>query len=191
MSDMPTRAVSSSAQRLPHGVNLRRLVDRGGDGPHGTLLFCREWAPDTAPIQWNLVHSRANTLRGVHVHVSHWDYLCVLEGEMLLGLHDMRPDSPTYRQSALRSLCGDQPSAIAIPPGVAHGFYFAAAATYVYGVSEYWNPADELGCLWNDAGLRLDWPTAAPLLSPRDSAAPSFAQLARQFVETTEARKRH
>ena len=61
-------------------------------------------------MQWNLVSSAPNTLRGVHVHLAHWDYLHVAVGAMLLGLNDMRPWSPTHGQSALLRLAADPPS---------------------------------------------------------------------------------
>lgn len=130
------------------------------------------------PIQWNFVTSRPDTLRGVHVHPHHTDYFCVLSGSVLLGLNDMRVDSATYRRSAFLTLLGEQPCAIVIPPGVAHGFYFAEAADFTYAVDYYWNPADELGCRWDDPDLDLVWPTTNPLLSPRDANAPSYAALA-------------
>jgi dTDP-4-dehydrorhamnose 3,5-epimerase len=147
-----------------------------------TELYRRDWQLDVVPVQWNLVSSRANTLRGVHVHLAHWDYLCVISGEMLLGLHDMRPHSPTYRLAVQRPLPADAPCSIALPPGVAHGFYFASETTYFYAVSQYWNPSDELGCRWDDPELGLSWPTADPLLSERDAHAPTYGELARAFT---------
>ena len=102
---------------------------------------------------------------------------------MLLGLHDMRPRSPTYMLSVLQRLAGDRPSSIAIPPGVAHGFYFATPTTYCYAVSHYWNPSDELGCRWNDPMLGLAWPTTDVLLSPRDAGASGYEELARALMD--------
>jgi dTDP-4-dehydrorhamnose 3,5-epimerase len=164
---------------LPFGVSLRPLQEHS-DGPvRTTQIFARAWPLEVVPVQWNLVNSAANTLRGVHVHLTHWDYLFVVSGEMLLGLHDMRPDSPTRRTSAQRRLTGESPCGIAIPPGVAHGFCFASKATYFYAVSHYWNPSDELGCRWNDPELGLSWPVSGPLLSPRDAAASDYGALER------------
>jgi len=171
-----------STTRLPAGVSLRRLRDQRDGAERTTEVYRRDWGLDAVPVQWNLVSSNPNTLRGVHVHVTHWDYLSVVSGEMLLGLHDMRPDSPTYRMAVQPLLPGDAPVSIAIPPGVAHGFYFASATRYFYAVSRYWNPSDELGCRWDDPVLGLSWPSADPLLSPRDSDAPSYGELARALA---------
>jgi dTDP-4-dehydrorhamnose 3,5-epimerase len=156
-----------------------------------TELYREDWNLDIVPVQWNLVSSRANTLRGVHVHLDHNDYLCVLAGEMLLGLHDMRPDSPSYRLSTQVRLRGDAACSIAIPPGVAHGFYFAAETSYFYAVSHYWNPADELGCRWDDPEHGLFWPTRDPLLSPRDASAPSYGELMQALNTALNQRAHH
>lgn len=170
---------SAEAPCLPAGVALRALPG-SDDGVQRVIeVFCNADAPgDFAPEQWNFVRSEPDTLRGVHVHLHHWDYLHVLDGAMLLGLHDLRPGSPTYRMAAHCRLSGDRPASIAIPPGVAHGFYFAAPTAYFYALSSYWSTADEFGCRWDDPALGLTWPTADPLLSPRDVAAPSYADLA-------------
>lgn len=175
----PPPSADVSTAVLPVGVSLRPLNDHD-DGPvRTTQIYRREWPLEVVPVQWNLVNTAANTLRGVHVHLSHWDYLFVVSGEMLIGLHDMRPDSPTYRTSARQRLRGESPCSIAIPPGVAHGFCFASAATYFYAVSRYWKPSDELGCRWNDPELGLSWPVSDPLLSPRDATASGYDELKR------------
>jgi dTDP-4-dehydrorhamnose 3,5-epimerase len=171
---------------LPWGVSLRALRDTRDQAGTMTELYRREWRLDIAPVQWNLVSSRPNALRGVHAHLTHADYLCVLRGELLLGLHDMRTSSPTYRLAVHQLLSGEAPCSIAIPPGVAHGFYVAAETNYFYAVSHYWNPADELGCRWDDPALDLSWPTASPLLSPRDADAPSYGALARALAGAPE-----
>jgi len=168
---------------LPLGASLRGLTSRHDPAGSEVQLHCRHWGAGAQPVQWNLVSSRANTLRGVHVHIVQWDYLHVAHGEMLLGLHDMRPWSASHGTSSLVSLTGDAPSAVVIPPGVAHGFYFAAAAQYFYAVSHYWDQTDELGCRWDDPALNLAWPIADPLLSARDRAAGSYRDLAGQLAE--------
>jgi dTDP-4-dehydrorhamnose 3,5-epimerase len=172
----------SAPAQLPSGVALRPLSDEHDGGGSMTELYREDWRLDVAPVQWNFVRTRANTLRGVHVHAAHADYLCVLHGDMLLALHDMRPRSPTYRLSTQQVLSGKGPCSATIPPGVAHGFYFASETSYLYAVNRYWNLADELGCRWDDPELGLSWPTTDPLLSPRDAAAPGYAEMADGLV---------
>jgi dTDP-4-dehydrorhamnose 3,5-epimerase len=66
---------------------------------------------------------------------------------------------------------------VAVPPGVAHGFFFPEESVHVYAVSETFDPEDELGCRWDDPETGLDWPCTAPLLSERDEQAGSFRAL--------------
>lgn len=122
----------------------------------------------TAPVQWNVVHSTANVLRGVHGHRLHDDYLTVAARCAIFGLHDLRPASPTFKVSQMITVDARQPRAIRIPTGVAHGFYFPVTSTLIYGVTRYWDGSDEFGCRFNDPALGLTWPTDAPLLSATD-----------------------
>jgi dTDP-4-dehydrorhamnose 3,5-epimerase len=186
-----TLPLPPAADRLPSGVLL-------GPGPLGQArergeaeLYREDWRLPIEPIQWNLVSTRANTLRGVHVHPRHFDYLCVLAGELLLALHDMRPHAPTYRLSVQLLLSPDTRPTAVIPPGVAHGFYFRSETRYCYAVDHYWNPAEELGCRWDDPELGFAWPSADPLLSVRDASAPSYADLARALAAATQLNGSH
>lgn len=158
---------------LPEGVIQRRLVQHSDARGSLSELFRAEWTPVGAFLQWNLVQSRGNVLRGVHVHPSHSDYLFVLSGTLVLGLHDLRPDDPARRKSRLLTLSGDDPTTVYIPKGVCHGFWFSEPASYVYGLSTGWSMSEELGCRFDDPALGLDWPTETPILSQRD-ASPAY-----------------
>lgn len=146
-------------------------------------IFRESWPTGIAPVQWNLVHSEPHVLRGVHIHVTHADYLMCVAGEMMLVMKDARPESPTCGQTEILTLRGDEPAAVTIPPGVAHGFYYAGPATHIYSVSEYWNAHDELGCIWNDPALGVDWGVTDPTLSPRDRDAGGYDEMVAEFLE--------
>ena len=135
--------------------------------------------------QFNAVHSNTGVLRGVHVHPTHADYLLVLSGKMLLGLHDIRRESATHRQSTILELSGEQPMCCFIPVGVVHGFYFPEPTFYVYGLSEEWNLEGDFGCRWDDPQLGLNWPVDGdPLLSRRDKNAPSYTEMVARYYRT-------
>lgn len=145
-----------------------------------TEIFREDWPDVPAPVQWNFVRTEANVLRGVHVHVTHVDCLVALHGRMQVGINDLRAGSIGHNQGGIVELSGDNPSVLMIPPGVAHGFYFAGPASFVYGVSHYWDPVnDEFGCRWDDPALRIPWPAdcVAPQLSTRDESAGSLQEL--------------
>jgi dTDP-4-dehydrorhamnose 3,5-epimerase len=132
-------------------------------------------------VQWNGVRSQAGVLRGVHVHLTHADYLAVVHGCVSVGMHDLRLGSPTWGVSQLITMSDDSPAALSIPPGVAHGFYFHCPSYHVYAVSHYWDPADELGCRWDDPALGIPWPATQAQLSLRDQCLPSLRDLQDQW----------
>lgn len=159
------------------GVRLVRLCMHRDSRGVFTELFRHVWPAGIEPVQWNVVHSEAGVLRGVHVHPRHADYLCVVSGRMVLALHDIRRGSATERRSEILSFDGDDLAAIQIPPGVAHGFYYPVTSVHVYATSCYWNVADELGCRWDCPELDLAWGVEDPVLSERDENASSYADM--------------
>lgn len=166
---------------LPTGVTVHSLCPHADERGVLTEIHRNSWPQCQQLLQYNHVVSKANALRGVHVHPQHTDYLYVSSGCMYLGLVDIRIRSTTYMQSWKFQINASDHSAITIEPGVAHGFYFADPGSYIYGVDAYWNMADELGCPWNDPQLNLDWPCSSPILSARDQQAGSLEQMISDF----------
>jgi dTDP-4-dehydrorhamnose 3,5-epimerase len=74
-------------------------------------------------------------------------------------------------------LGGESAAAIAIPHGVAHGFFFHEFSLHIYAVSRYWDHADELACRWDDPALEIPWPMQTAQVSARDAAAQSLSEL--------------
>ncbi len=60
---------------------------------------------------------------------------------------------------------------------LAHGFAALTDLTITYLVDSYYNPADELGVAWDDPAVDADWGVTDPVLSARDRANPSRAEL--------------
>lgn len=168
-----TTAVGS----VPHDVRLSPLEPHRDDRGTFTELYREEWGTGVDPVQWNAVHTEAGVLRGVHVHPRHDDYLTVVRGRATVGLRDLREGSPSEGAAACVELCAERPTAISIPHGVAHGFYFHEPSTHIYAVSHYWDMADELGCRWDDPQLGMPWPQREARISPRDEALPPLESL--------------
>ena len=164
------------------GPDLGQLITHGDSRGGLTEIFREEW-PSVPPLrQWNFLRNRPNVLRGMHVHFYHSDYVIVIEGEMLLALHDLRRESPSYGESGILRLRGDRLSYAFIRPGIVHGFYSPNGNLLVYGLTHSWDMDDELGCRWDDRDLGLDWPPFDdPVLSERDSQYGSFRQLKTEF----------
>jgi len=116
-------------------------------------------------------------LRGLHFQLPPWEYVKLvycLEGHILDAVVDLRHGSPTYGQCATFELKGTEAVMLYIPIGMAHGFYVKSEfALVLYKVSTSYSPAHDSGILWNSAGI--PWPSATPILSPRDE---SFLPLA-------------
>ncbi|MDX9767338.1 MAG: dTDP-4-dehydrorhamnose 3,5-epimerase family protein [Ectothiorhodospiraceae bacterium] len=159
------------------GVRLLRLSPN--DDTRGSFTeFCREqWLDVPRSVQWNLVHSHARVLRGIHVHIRHYDYLVVIDGSTQVAIGDLRQASPTTGQWDVVTLDARELTAISIPPGVAHGFWFPKRTIHLYGMSEYWCPEEEMGCHWADPALSLDWRVADPIMSARDAELGSVQNL--------------
>jgi dTDP-4-dehydrorhamnose 3,5-epimerase len=169
---------------LPSGVKQIALTNHHDERGTLTEIFRSEWDSGVAPVQWNFVSSQANVMRGVHVHPRYSDYLILLQGKMLLGLHDIRAGSPTLGWHTLIELIQQPSVAVVIPPGVAHGFYFPEPTSFCYGLTYPWSLAEELGCRWDDPELKLSWPVSRPpLLSPRDATAGSLAEMKSAFYQ--------
>jgi dTDP-4-dehydrorhamnose 3,5-epimerase len=167
MSQAPAPRIISLAT---HGDNRGQLTE----------IFRQDWPDVPSPVQWNFVHSNANVLRGVHVHVTHSDFLVALTGRIVVGLCDLRKQSGAALAGSVVELSGDNMRALLIPPGVAHGFYFAASTSFVYGMTHRWDPVhDEFGCRWDDPVLGIPWPAecTAPVLSERDTRAGTADEL--------------
>jgi len=171
--------------QLPSGVQLRQLQPHDDSRGRFVELFRQEWETGLDPIQWNYVRSTANVLRGVHVHRRHGDYLTLLMGRAEVGLRDLRTDSPTVGLSSRVELTGEEPTALVIPPGVAHGFWFTEPSLHVYAVTHYWDLEDEISCRWSDPELELPWRPVDPHLSGRDASAGSLKKMIEILHATT------
>ena len=161
---------------LPEGVEKISLTTHHDDRGCLTELLRLSWT-DFRPKQFNYVRSAPNVLRGVHIHKRHYDYLIFTRGQALLGLRDLRDDSPTFMQGGLFPFSGEQLQAVIIPPGVAHGFYFITESEHVYLVDHYHDADDELGFRFDDPDLNLAWPNMSPVLSERDQQACTMKDL--------------
>jgi dTDP-4-dehydrorhamnose 3,5-epimerase len=171
------RSPCNNRRVLPDGVALHPLIAHADDRGVFTELFRGSWELGVEPVQWNAVRSEPNVLRGVHAHRRHTDYLTLVVGSATIGLHDLRPGSPTAGLGTAVELDAREPAALVIPVGVAHGFYFPEPSLHVYAVSHEFDPADELGCRWDDHNLGIAWPCTEPQLSGRDRDLGPLSQL--------------
>lgn len=169
------------AGSFPSGVRLIPLDSHADERGIFTEIYREEWLAriglNGSMVQWNMVSSKPNVLRGVHVHRKHDDYLLVAQGRTFFGLHDLRPSSDTFGLTSQIELNASALQVLVIPRGVAHGFYFLEQSLHIYAVSRYWDLEDEQGCRFDDPSLNIRWPTKTPLISARDLSLPGIDQL--------------
>lgn len=145
--------------------------------------YRREWfGLGREMIQGNRGNRQAGSVVGLHYHLHQADYWYVPSGHARVVLHDLRVGSPTDGATQMLDMGevgGGENNHLGlfIPPGVAHGFASISDSVITYLVDGYYNPADELGVLWNDPMLGADWGLSDPILSERDAANPLRADI--------------
>jgi dTDP-4-dehydrorhamnose 3,5-epimerase len=162
------------------GVAIRSIEVHTDHRGSFAEVYSDRWGLPISPRQWSLVRSSAGTLRGMHFHLRHDEYLLPVSGRCFVGLYDLRPDSPTLGRSDMVELDGGHPKCIAFPRGVVHGWYFPADSLHLQGVSEPYSEYrgdDNRGCHYADPELGLDWPGRPTLLSAEAMGFPSLAML--------------
>ncbi len=165
--------------QLIKGVKFAALRAFGDDRGRFLETFRKEWFPQRswARVQSNASYSSAGVLRGLHFHYHQVDYWFCVNGTVQVALADLRPDSPTFRQTETLEIGEHNHMGVFIPVGVAHGFLALTDAILTYNVDNYYDNSDEHGVAWNDPELAVDWKQNAPQLSDRDRGNPFLADL--------------
>ena len=131
-------------------------------------------------VQGNVSSSVRGVLRGLHYQ---WPnpqakYVSVLEGEVYDVAVDIRRGSPTFGRSTSLILSAGNKRQLWVPEGFAHGFVvLSERATFHYLVTAPYDRAADASLRWDDSSFAIDWPVSAPLLSPKDAAAPFLADV--------------
>ena len=105
--------------------------------------------------------SKINSLRGFHFQFKfpQAKYVNVLEGKILDCVIDLRKRSRTFGKVFKVILSDKNCLSLYIPEGFAHGFCTLSEKTIVhYKCSRYRDKNSEVGILWNDKDLRINWP---------------------------------
>lgn len=131
-------------------------------------------------VQDNHSRSRRGILRGLHAQRRHpqGKLVRVARGEVFDVAADIDPSSATFGQWVGVVLSDTNMRQLWIPPGYAHGFVVVSeTADFEYKCTAYYHPEDETGVRWDDPDLAVDWPIEQPLLSAKDRALPSLAEI--------------
>jgi len=131
-------------------------------------------------IQDNHSRSRRGVLRGLHAQKTQpqGKLVRVARGVVFDVAVDIDPGSATFGRWVGATLSDENMVQFWVPPGYAHGFLvLSEVADFEYKCTDYYLPGDEIGVVWNDPDIAIDWPLADPTLSAKDAALPSLAEL--------------
>lgn len=163
--------------------------DRGFFSETYTARAFADIGINIAFVQDNHAFSAARgTLRGLHFQSPPFaqDKLVrVTRGAVLDVAVDLRNGSPTYGQHVAAVISAKEWNQILVPIGFAHGLLTLEPDTEViYKVSNFYSPQHDLGLLWNDPALGIDWPLngAEPILSVKDKVQPRLSELPTHFT---------
>jgi dTDP-4-dehydrorhamnose 3,5-epimerase len=109
--------------------------------------------------QWSYSLLYTGVIKAWHWHQRQVDWWFVPVGVLKVALHDLRPESPTYRQTVELWLGEHQPSRVLrVPPGVAHGCKCISGPAHLFYItSKTYDPSDE-GRIPHDAPeIGYDW----------------------------------
>lgn len=120
-------------------------------------------------VQDNISVSQKNVLRGLHHQKNQGQLVWVSFGKIFYVVVDMRENSKTFRNHFSLEMSSELPRQIYAPPGFFHGFCVLSDMAVVnYKCTQYYNPFDEAGMLWNDPALNIPWPIQDAIISQRD-----------------------
>jgi dTDP-4-dehydrorhamnose 3,5-epimerase len=128
-------------------------------------------------------YSRKGVIRGMHFQKPPHDHaklVYVTAGAVRDVIVDLRRGSPAYGQAVSAELSAVNHQAVYIPRGCAHGFLSLEDGSCVnYLQTTEHEPSADSGIRYDSFGF--DWECAAPVLSDRDRAFPSFADFDTPF----------
>ncbi len=136
-------------------------------------------------IQDNQSMSTKGVLRGLHSQKTYPQskLVRVVRGEVYDVAVDLREGSETFGKYFGVVLSAENKKQFFIPKGFAHGFLVLSdEAEFCYKVDDYYHPNDELGVLWNDPEIGVEWPLDKIggienlLLSDKDKVQPTLKE---------------
>ena len=131
-------------------------------------------------VQDNYSRSQKGVLRGLHFQVTkpQGKLVSCPKGAVFDVAVDIDPESTTYGQYVGVELTEENHKQLWVPPGYAHGFcVLSETADFQYKCTDYYDPSDEGGVIWNDPDVAIEWPIADPSLSNKDAILPTLAEL--------------
>ena len=155
-------------------IKPQRLKDDRG---FFARTFCQkelsEHHLNTNLAQCNVSYNKSKgTFRGMHYQVPPYEedkIVMCSKGAILDIIVDLRPDSPTYKDSVFIELNEDNLNMLYVPKSFAHGFLtLRDNTTLFYMMTEFHHPNSARGFRWDDPAFNIRLPIDITVISKRD-----------------------
>ena len=143
-------------------------------------------------VQDNHSKSQKNVLRGLHFQKNfpQGKIIRVIKGKIYDVVVDLRQESSTFGKWFGVELSEENRFMLYIPKGFAHGFLTLEDDTEVlYKTTDYYNPEDEGGIIWNDKDINIEWnfekynlKEEDLILSEKDTKHQSFKEYVKEEI---------
>lgn len=136
--------------------------------------FSNQWVQD------NEAMSSYGVLRGLHYQRGEFAQAKLVRailGTIYDVVVDLRPDSPTFKQSIGVELSAENKKQLYVPRGFAHGYVvLSGKAIFAYKCDNFYHKEAEAGLRYDDPALNISWPVASKdiQLSEKDKNWPSL-----------------
>ncbi|MEN8906336.1 MAG: dTDP-4-dehydrorhamnose 3,5-epimerase [Clostridiales bacterium] len=134
-------------------------------------------------VQDNFSYSSKGVLRGMHFQHKYPQGKLVraVQGEIYDVGVDLRKNSKTFGKWFGVILSEENKRMFYVPEGFAHGFLVISEfASFAYKCTNYYHPEDEVGFIWNDSKINIDWhleKEEIPTLSKKDEILLRFSEI--------------
>ena len=133
-------------------------------------------------------HSKSvkkGVIRGLHLQMppySETKFIRCIRGKVEDVFVDLRKGSETFGQWDSVELSEEKFNAVYIPRGFAHGFCtLEENCEVIYKVDNWYSPQSEVGIIWNDTELNINWNTDNPILSEKDKKNLTLKEFINKF----------
>ena len=164
-------------------------VDKRG---YFARIFCKKEL-NKANLGFDIVQinksltKKKGTIRGLHFQKkpkAEAKIVQCVRGSIYDVVVDLRKGSPTFGQWDSVFLSENLYNYAFVPRGFGHAICtLTEECEVIYKVDNYYSPEYEVGLLWNDPDLNIDWPTDKPILSEKDRNNMTFKEFINKYGE--------
>lgn len=144
-----------------HDVIVKKLVTHSDDRGYFREIVREDDGLLRRFGQTAITKSYPDVIKAFHWHKDQDDVWYVASGMARIVLYDRRPDSPTFGATQVVYAGDDNPVAVLIPSGIAHGYQVLGRQPVLlfYHVTQAYDPKDpdEERIPFDDPAIGFDW----------------------------------